>query len=123
MLRKILLGFGILIGIPALYIGFVFWDICVRDGIVGASWRGDVAEIKRWRLVGANVSQVGWESHDTPLTAAARQGNLKAVTYLLETGANPTIENDFHETPLKLATGRNDTAMIALLKAHLARRK
>ena len=123
MLRKILLGFGILIGLPALYIGGILWDISVRDGIVEASGRGDVGEIKRWRLLGASPSRVGWESHDTPLTAAVRQGNSKALAYLLEIGADPTVENDFHETPLKMATGRNNPVMIALLQAHLARRK
>jgi ankyrin repeat protein len=54
---------------------------------------------------------------DTPLHEAAYRNHLIALKYLMEGGADPTIENDKGETPLDIAMSENNTSIVEYLKA------
>jgi ankyrin repeat protein len=57
-------------------------------GVLG-EWKADVNK----------QDKAGW----TPLMFAAVEGNLQAVILLSSLGADPTIENRYHETACTLA--------------------
>jgi ankyrin repeat protein len=54
----------------------------------------------------------------TPLFAAAREGQLEAMTLLIERGANVNAKDGQGRTPLSVAELQKQTAAVALLKQH-----
>lgn len=64
-----------------------------------------------------NVTQ---NSGDTPLSLAVTRGHLDVVGLLLERQADPNIASN-HGSPLAIASGKNNQAMVALLRQFGAR--
>ena len=56
-----------------------------------------------------------WGSGDTPIHVAAFQGRPAALRLLLEAGADPSIKNDFGETPLDCAKLIGNSECVKLL--------
>jgi hypothetical protein len=59
---------------------------------------------------GADPSQVGWESHFTPLAESVRGGQLESARLLLQWGANPNAPSDSGGTAI-VSGGGNWGAM------------
>ena len=53
----------------------------------------------------------------TPLHAASRVGDLRAVLALLEASADPTLSDPFGQTPLHVAAGGRHAAVVGALLA------
>ena len=64
------------------------------------------------RLDQANISGV------TPLMAAIQKGRVETARFLLDQGARPNARNKDGHTPLGMAVGLKDPAMVTLLLAH-----
>lgn len=117
---KILLALSTIpTGIILLNIGFIF----LNEEMISATARGDLSRMRQLMALGANPNGKDFEGHSTPLGMAVSCNKPDAVTYLLQHGADPTLPSGSRDTPLQIAEKQHNTTIIALLKAHLARRK
>ena len=117
---KILLALSTIpTGIVLLNIGSIF----LNEEMISATARGDLFRMRQLTALGANPNGKDFEGHSTPLGMAASCNNPDAVTYLLQHGADPTLPSGSCDTPLQIAEKQHNAAIIALLRAHLARRK
>lgn len=67
---------------------------------------------------GADVEAWDADHHLNGLMAAVYWGNHDIARYLLESGSDPNVVNDTHETPLAMAVEAEDLEMARLLLAH-----
>lgn len=91
----------------------------INDELIQASWDGDVDKINALIRAGANVN-FNNAAHPSciPLTCGAKQGHIKAVQILLDSGADIDATDDSHMTALMWASegGRADVVQLLILK-------
>src|SRR5689334_20251941 len=69
-----------------------------------ASIEGDVEEVKKALLSGAEVNEVDIYTGKTPLYLAAENGHYKVVTSLLSSGAQVNAKDHKGRTPICMAS-------------------
>ncbi len=86
------------------------------DWLVRAAWRGDARKVRMYLSLGAGVnSRIGG---DTALHAAAYNGDIPLMDFLLDRGAAVDAQAKFDITPLWYARQNKKTAAEKLLLAH-----
>lgn len=100
--------------------GMAINEIDVSSGATPLTWaamKGADSRITAWLIDnGADPEQKDGEG-ETPLTTAARSGNLEVVRVLLSRGADPRRTNDRGLPPWVLACGQNGNLEIVKLLA------
>lgn len=116
MLGRLLLG--LLVAVAGIAI-FLWWPDANR--LTGYSIKGDIKGVRLCKRLGVDVnepSRWGW-SHgnagETPLTAAAQNGRVDVVRYLLEHGAKINQPDGFGDTAIINACFSGDLSLVELL--------
>ena len=78
---------------------------------------GSPDEIQLLTASGARVNSIG-DMGFTPLHYAAMIGRIEIANKLLALGADPSIRNEFGETPMEVAINGSHADMIKILKRH-----
>lgn len=90
---------------------------------VNAAGRGNLEMVKRLLEKGIDIDARDLASvfESTALASAARFGRAEVVAYLLDQGADPTIENALERAPLELAERAGHEAVVALLRGAMTK--
>ena len=87
-----------------------------------AACDGNLALVRYHVDAGVDLNHVHPEFFSTPLVAALRAGQAEVALYLLDHGANPTLESEMdHLTPLEAARQAGLPAVEARLRSMGAR--
>jgi ankyrin repeat protein len=92
-----------------------------KEAVVEAAGRGDLDEVRRRVQQDRGLLDAVW-THDqfeylSPLTAAAKEGRLDVVRYLLDEGADINLRTPSGKTAVELACIRGRLEIAALLLA------
>lgn len=85
---------------------------------INACQYGSLNTVKQFIDAGVDVNQIGGlQNCHAPLIAASsrRDDQIDIVELLIESGANPNIQNGFNQTPLLIAVQRNKINIISFL--------
>jgi len=119
-IRAILGWFALGLLVAVAFIGISLWwpD---SDRLTGYSAKGDIAGVRLCKRLGVDVnepSRWGWRHEctgETPLTAAAQNGRVDVVRYLLEHGAQINQPDGFGDTAVINACFSGDLSLVELL--------
>lgn len=116
MLGWLLLGLIVVVGGGAV---MVWWPDA--DRLTGHSARGEIGGVRLCKRLGVDVnepSRWGWtrdNAGETPLTAAAKNGRVDVVKYLLAHGTKINQPDGFGDTAIISACLSGDLSLLALL--------
>ena len=109
---------GLLVAVAGLAI-MIWWPDA--DRLTGYSAKGDIEGVRLCKRLGVDVNEPnrwGWR-HDiageTPLTAAAKNGRVDVVRYLLDHGAKINQPDGFGDTAFIAACFSGDLSLVRLL--------
>jgi len=91
-----------------------------QQGLLGATVRGDVEEVKALLSKGAEVDERD-RQHCTPLHVAARWARCEVAEVLIEHGAAVNAYDEYYWTPLTEAAANGSARMVKILLSHGAR--
>lgn len=114
--KRIIIWTGVLFCVAFAVIVFRYCADRRGDWLVRAAWRGDERKVRLYLALGADVnSRLGG---GTALHAAAHNGDLAMMQFLLDRGAAVDAKAKFAITPLWQARFSKQTAAEQLLIAH-----
>ncbi|HED3852700.1 ankyrin repeat domain-containing protein [Enterobacter soli] len=104
-----------------------FWDVQIKEvnqhGLSGdtmlhiAAWQGNVEDINKLILLGANVNSIG-DLGNTPLHQAILSEQIESIKFLLERDVNTSITNESGEKALDIAKRNGQKEIIDLITKH-----
>ena len=99
------------------FVGFLPLSSWSQERFLEWSRKGDFEKVQLMKGLGVNLNGTGIAGH-TALIAAAREGYVQIVEFLLEEGADPNQANDFGVTPLGTAVKHGHKEVVKLLAAY-----
>jgi ankyrin repeat protein len=102
------------------------------SGSVNFSPAEQMLQAAAWGDIDAMTSLVGWDPRlvhavgvngVTPLHVAAESGKNASVTFLLEHGADPTVQDDNGSTPVNTANVEGQRATAKIIQDWIASRR
>jgi len=79
---------------------------------------GDLSSVKELLMAGLDVKSTDYDKR-TPLHLAAAEGRLKVTQFLLDSGADPHVEDRWGVTPLVEAEQNGHMKTLAAIKQHI----
>lgn len=85
-----------------------------------ATQNDDLVSMSLLIQAGAYIELVGGELEESPLFYAIKNGNIDAVGFLINCGANVNFKNQYIQTPLHIAVEYGRTEIVSMLLKHKA---